>query len=90
MKSHLALLRESLKKSFNMLGYFVEAGGSVLDTEDEYREFMEFFARPENKLKEVSRSIEISEQNILLNISRKQFMGKYLKEYFEFSVCLNY
>ena len=35
MHEHLGDLRESLKKSFNMLGYFVEAGGSVLDTQEE-------------------------------------------------------
>lgn len=65
-----------------MLGYFVEAGGSVLDTPSELTEFQAFFAKEENNLKEVSQSISIAEQNILMNISKKQFMSKYLKEYF--------
>ena len=65
-----------------MLGYFVEAGGSVLDTQEEYEAFKAFFAIPSNQLKEVSRSIDIAEQTILLNISRKQYMEKYLKDYF--------
>ena len=82
MHEHLGDLRESLKKSFNMLGYFVEAGGSVLDTQEEYEAFKAFFAIPSNQLKEVSRSIDIAEQTILLNISRKQYMEKYLKDYF--------
>lgn len=65
-----------------MLGYFVEAGGSVLDTEAEYQQFKAFFALPENQLKEVSRSIDIAEQTILLNISMKENMERRLKEYF--------
>lgn len=87
MKANLAPLRENLKKSFNMLGYFVEAGSSVLDREEELKEFEEFFGREENQLKEVSRSIEIAKQNILLNISRKKFMDLYLREFFEWNVC---
>lgn len=87
MKENLMALRECLKKSFNMLGYFVEAGGSVLDTKEELAEFKEFYSRPENQLKEVSRSIEIAEQTILLNISKKEYMEKYLKEYFNWRVC---
>ncbi|OAO12393.1 metallopeptidase M1 [Blastocystis sp. ATCC 50177/Nand II] len=82
LREHLGDLRESLKKSFNMLGYFVEAGGSVLDTEAEYQQFKAFFALPENQLKEVSRSIDIAEQTILLNISMKENMERRLKEYF--------
>lgn len=70
-----------------MLGYFVEAGSSVLDSEEELQEFEEFFGREENQLKEVSRSIEIARQNILLNISRKKFMDLYLKEFFDWGVC---
>lgn len=87
LREHLSDLRESLKKSFNMLGYFVEAGGSVLDTEEEYQQFKAFFERPENQLKEVSRSIDIAEQTILLNISMKENMERRLKEYFASSVC---
>lgn len=87
MKGKLAQLRENLKKSFNMLGYFVEAGSSVLDREEELKEFEEFFGKEENQLKEVSRSIEIARQNILLNISRKKFMDLYLREFFEWGVC---
>lgn len=87
MKGKLAQLRENLKKSFNMLGYFVEAGSSVLDREEELKEFEEFFGKEENQLKEVSRSIEIARQNILLNISRKKFMDLYLREFFEYTVC---
>ena len=89
MHEHLDDLRESLKKSFNMLGYFVEAGGSVLDTQEEYEAFKAFFAIPSNQLKEVSRSIDIAEQTILLNISRKQYMEKYLKDYFNCRVCFS-
>lgn len=89
MHEHLGDLRESLKKSFNMLGYFVEAGGSVLDTQEEYEAFKAFFAIPSNRLKEVSRSIDIAEQTILLNISRKQYMEKYLKDYFNCRVCFS-
>lgn len=70
-----------------MLGYFVEAGSSVLDREEELKEFEEFFGKEENQLKEVSRSIEIARQNILLNISRKKFMDLYLREFFEWIVC---
>ena len=70
-----------------MLGYFVEAGGSVLDTEAEYQQFKAFFALPENQLKEVSRSIDIAEQTILLNISMKENMERRLTEYFASSVC---
>lgn len=87
MKGKLTQLRENLKKSFNMLGYFVEAGSSVLDREEELKEFEEFFGKEENQLKEVSRSIEIARQNILLNISRKKFMDLYLREFFEYTVC---
>ena len=72
-----------------MLGYFVEAGGSVLDTQEEYEAFKAFFAIPSNQLKEVSRSIDIAEQTILLNISRKQYMEKYLKDYFNCRVCFS-
>lgn len=72
-----------------MLGYFVEAGGSVLDTQEEYEAFKAFFAIPSNRLKEVSRSIDIAEQTILLNISRKQYMEKYLKDYFNCRVCFS-
>lgn len=82
VKENLSALRECLKKSFNMLGYFVEAGGSVLDTKEELEEFKEFYNRPENQLKEVSRSVELAEQTIKLNISKKEYMDKYLKDYF--------
>ncbi len=82
LAENLGKLKDSLRGSFNMLGYFVEAGGSVLDTPSELTEFQAFFAKEENNLKEVSQSISIAEQNILMNISKKQFMSKYLKEYF--------
>lgn len=72
-----------------MLGYFVEAGGSVLDTQKEYDAFKAFFAIPSNQLKAVSRSIDIAEQTILLNISRKQYMEKYLKDYFNSCFCFS-
>ena len=65
----------------------MEAGSSVLDREEELKEFEEFFGKEENQLKEVSRSIEIARQNILLNISRKKFMDLYLREFFEWIVC---
>ena len=82
LADNLGNLRDSLKGSFNMLGYFVEAGGSVLDEPSELTEFQAYFAKEENNLKEVSQSISIAEQNIMMNISKKQFMTEYLKEYF--------
>ena len=83
IKDNLKLLRDYLKKSFNMLGYFVECSGSVLDTEEEYKEFKEFYNNPEHQFKEVSRSVEIAEQAILLNISKKDYMHQYLNEFFQ-------
>lgn len=88
VKENLGALRECLKKSFNMLGYFVEAGGAVLDTEEELAEFKEFYNRPENQLKEVSRSIDNALEAIKLNISNKKYMETFLKEYFNLYVCL--
>lgn len=82
LKENLLKLQESLKGSFNMMGYFVEAGGAVLDEEEEYKDFKEFFGKPENNLKGVDRSILIAEQDILANIAKKKYMTKYLKEYF--------
>ena len=86
VKENLSAIRECLKKSFNMLGYFVEAGGAVLDTEEELEEFVEFYNRPENQLKEVSRSIDNAVEAIKLNISNKKYMETYLKEYFNYYV----
>lgn len=82
LKENLHNLQVSLKGSFNMMGYFVEAGGSVLDEEAEYQDFKEFFAKPENNMKEVDRSILIADQSILSNIAKKKYMTTYLKEYF--------
>lgn len=88
LRQNLGNLAESLKGSFNMLGYFVEAGGSVLDEPAELAEFQEFMARPENNIKQVSRSISIAEQNIKMNIVKKEYFTKSIKEYFMLRVCL--
>ena len=70
-----------------MLGYFVEAGGSVLDEPAELAEFQEFMAKPENNIKQVSRSISIAEQNIKMNIVKKEYFTKSIKEFFMSCVC---
>ena len=87
LRENLGNLAESLKGSFNMLGYFVEAGGSVLDEPAELAEFQEFMAKPENNIKQVSRSISIAEQNIKMNIVKKEYFTKSIKEFFMSCVC---
>ena len=87
LRENLGNLAESLKGSFNMLGYFVEAGGSVLDEPAELAEFQEFMTKPENNIKQVSRSISIAEQNIKMNIVKKEYFTKSIKEFFMSCVC---